>query len=62
MALSRWRERIWDRDYDPVTDLVPPKPLNSIFERLLDVERSLIARGLNLPVGGSLIVVARRGA
>jgi hypothetical protein len=38
-----------------------PGPLNGPFERLLDVERRLVVgRGVSLPAGGSLLVVASR--
>jgi SAM-dependent methyltransferase len=38
-----------------------PGPLNGPFERLLDAERQLVAgRGVSLPAGGSLLVIARR--
>jgi SAM-dependent methyltransferase len=60
MALSRWRERFSRRDYDAVADLVPPVPVNWLFERILDLERVLIKRGVSLPIGGSLVIVARR--
>jgi SAM-dependent methyltransferase len=61
MALSRWRERLFsNRTYDIASDLVPPAPLNWSFERLLDLERWLIGRGVSLPAGGSLLVLARR--
>jgi len=60
MALSRWRGRVSRRDYDPVADLVLPAPVNWLFELILDLERVLIKRGVDLPVGGSLVLVARR--
>jgi SAM-dependent methyltransferase len=60
MALSRWRERSSRREYDPVADLVPPEPANWLFERILGLERLLIKRGADLPMGGSLVIVARR--
>jgi SAM-dependent methyltransferase len=60
MALSRWQERIWHRERDSIADLVPPARVNSLFEQILDLERRLIGRGVSLPVGGSLVVVARR--
>lgn len=60
MALSRRRDRFSQKDYDPVADLVPPPPVNWLFERILDFERALIKRGVDLPVGGSLALVARR--
>jgi SAM-dependent methyltransferase len=45
--------------YDPVRELAPG-PLNGVFERVLDGERRLIARGVSFPFGGSLLVVGRR--
>jgi SAM-dependent methyltransferase len=60
MAASRWRERLFPRDYDLLADLVPPRPLNSVFEAMLGFEARLIDRGISLPFGGSLVVVARR--
>ncbi len=38
-----------------------PRYLNGLFERTLDLERKLIERGVSLPAGGSLLVVARKG-
>jgi len=49
-----------DAPYDLASELVPARPLNRLFELLLDGERIAIERGLSLPVGGSLLVVARR--
>jgi SAM-dependent methyltransferase len=60
MALSRWRGRNSKRDYDPVAELVPPQPLNRILEAVLNAECGLIRRGVNLPAGGSLVLVAKR--
>jgi len=38
-----------------------PRYLNVLFELTLDLEWKLIERGASLPVGGSLLVVARKG-
>ena len=59
MAASRVVERFLRRDYDPRAELVPGVA-NRPFERLLDGERRLIERGVSLPAGGSLLLVARR--
>lgn len=59
MIVSRAVRRMRRRPYDPVSEL-HPGPLNGVFERILDGERRLIERGLSLPAGGSLLVVARR--
>lgn len=60
LALSR----VVRRGAFEVEDLrrtLAPGRLNGPFERMLDAERWLIAdRGVSLPVGGSLVVVAMR--
>lgn len=40
--------------------LRPPRPVNVALERVLDLERRLIERGVSLPFGGSLLVAARK--
>jgi SAM-dependent methyltransferase len=59
MIVSRAVRRMRSKPYDPVAEL-HPGPLNGVFERILDGERHLIERGLSLPAGGSLLVVALR--
>lgn len=39
---------------------VAAQRVTAALERTLDLERALIARGIDFPVGGSLLVVARR--
>ncbi len=41
-------------------ELRPPALINAVLSRVLDVEQYFIQRGLDLPVGGSLLVVASR--
>jgi SAM-dependent methyltransferase len=60
MMLARWRQRRSSKPYDVVAELYPGKTLNRALEVLLDAEQALIRRGLNLPAGGSLALVARR--
>jgi SAM-dependent methyltransferase len=60
MALSRWRQRHSQRAYDPVGELLLPATVDRLLEVALDAERRLIRRGVNLPIGGSLVLVARR--
>lgn len=55
MALSRGLRR----RHDPVREL-EPGVLNPVFERILGLERRLIDRGVSLPFGGSLLLVARK--
>jgi SAM-dependent methyltransferase len=45
--------------YDTIAEL-RVSPANGLLERTLDAERLLIERGASLPVGSSLLVVARR--
>jgi len=60
MAASRWKQRYSRKVYDPVAELVPPRPVNRLLEAVLNVECALIGRGWDLPAGGSLALVARR--
>ena len=59
MVASRVTRRFLRRPYDPCAELVP-RLANGAFERVLDVERMIIERGVSLPAGGSLLLVARR--
>jgi hypothetical protein len=59
MVFSRALRRALRRPYDPVREL-EPGPLNPVFERILGAERRLIGRGISLPFGGSLLLVARK--
>jgi SAM-dependent methyltransferase len=61
MMASRWRQRHFGKPYDAAAELVPREPLNRILEIMLRLECSLIGRGVSLPVGGSLLLVGRRG-
>lgn len=58
MVAARAARSLSRRPFDPVADLEPGR-LNALFERVLDAERRLIERGVSLPVGGSLLLVAR---
>jgi SAM-dependent methyltransferase len=59
MIGSRLARKVFRRAYDPVAEL-DPGALNRVFESVLDGERKLIARGVSLPFGGTLILVGRR--
>jgi SAM-dependent methyltransferase len=61
MALSRRRRRTLGPDYDPRAELRQGPRLRAALEGVLGVERHLVARGVSLPAGGSLVLVARRG-
>lgn len=59
MAAARILERR-STAYDPLAEFKIPRALNAALERLTAVERVLIRGGMSLPVGGSLLVAARR--
>ncbi len=59
-VLSRaWGARDTDA-YDLESELKLPKPVDRFLETLMTAERSLLTRELSLPVGASLLLVARR--
>jgi hypothetical protein len=57
MALMRMFAHV--RRPDPSSELRATRA-DRVLERVLDVERALIARGHDLPLGGSLLMVAKR--
>lgn len=59
MALGRLMQRNPGR-YDPLAEFRLPVALRSAFRRVLAFEARLIRAGIDLPAGGSLLVVARR--
>ena len=60
MLLSRWRKRSKGRNFDPLDELRIGGLVNSALEAALDIERAFIRLGGSLPVGGSLLLVARK--
>jgi SAM-dependent methyltransferase len=48
------------RSYSLEREFGLPRWIDRMFERSLDLERAAISRGVSFPVGGSLLVVARR--
>ena len=60
LVLARLKQRFQKSEYDPNSELKINPLLNSALQRILDLERSTIRRGLSLPVGGSVLLVARR--
>ncbi len=59
MLASRLARRDVDK-FDPRAELAIPGPLNKALEAMLSLERVAIRSGLDLPAGGSRLVVARR--
>jgi SAM-dependent methyltransferase len=60
MTASRVLARRRDTaDCDPMAEFEIPSALNRAFEAVLGLERALIRAGVSLPVGGSLLLIAR---
>jgi len=59
MAAARLVQR-GGGEADLEKELCPPRPVSAVFEWALGRELELIARGVSLPAGGSLLLVARR--
>ena len=55
---SRWRPSA--AAFDPSAELRVPRAANSVLNAVQEFEWSLIRAGMSLPVGGSLLIVARR--
>jgi SAM-dependent methyltransferase len=60
MYRSRLAQRAPGASYDPLAELRIAPWLNWPLEQALSLERMLIRAGINLPAGGSLLVVATR--
>ena len=60
MFVSRLRQRGPIESFDPMTEYRCSPGLNALLERVLGLELALIRRGVSLPAGGTLLVVARR--
>ncbi len=60
MMISRLAGHNRREDYDPLAELRLKSWPNIVLEKVLDLERGLLKTGINLPAGGSLLVVARR--
>ena len=61
MAASRLRKQNI-ADYDPRQEYEIGRATNAVLEKMMDADRLLIRAGMNLPAGGSLLVIARRPA
>ncbi|MEW5857914.1 MAG: class I SAM-dependent methyltransferase [Cyanobacteriota bacterium] len=60
MLLSRSQQQRPKPDYDPLAELRIGGLANSILEKVLDFERSAIRLGLSFPLGGSLLLIAKK--
>jgi SAM-dependent methyltransferase len=60
MIISRLKKRQPDPEFDPASELRISGLINTILERVIDLERSMIRLGLSFPAGGSLLLIARK--
>ena len=61
MMISRlFQKKLDEKQLDPLAELKISPWLNSLFYQLLSAERMLIKSGINFPVGGSRLVVAKK--
>lgn len=63
MVVSRLFDRVQARSTDPAADftsrVAPPALVNTICDWVMRVDEAVLKTGLTLPVGGSLLAVAR---
>lgn len=61
MMIARFRQKkMSDKEFDASAELKISPWLNTLFLRILCAELALIKRGINLPFGGSRLVVAQK--
>jgi SAM-dependent methyltransferase len=60
MLMSRVRARRVGDSYDPLDEIRIARWLNALLGGVLSVERAMLGRGVTLPAGGSLLLVAER--
>jgi len=58
MIISRLKKRNPALEYDPMSELKINPLINTLFEKVLDLERWMILLGLSFPAGGSLLLIA----
>jgi ubiquinone/menaquinone biosynthesis C-methylase UbiE len=60
MIISRLKKRDLNSEFDPTSELKINGSINTVLEKILDLERSLIRKGISFPAGGSLLLIARK--
>jgi SAM-dependent methyltransferase len=60
LLVSRFLRRTGGASFDPLAELRLGPRRNALLEKVLDLERALLATGLRLPAGGSLLLVGRK--
>jgi SAM-dependent methyltransferase len=61
MMISRLKDRRSDLAFDPMSEFKISSLMNTLLEKMLGFERFFIRLGLSMPIGGSLLLVARKG-
>ena len=62
MLISRLKNKHSSGTYDPMSEIKINHLMNSLFIKILDFERLIIKFGLSFPVGGSLLLIARKSS
>jgi len=60
MYLARRRKREGGKKFDPADELRIGGITNAMLKAVLDIEIALVRAGLNLPAGGSLVMIASK--
>jgi len=60
MLLSRMKRQLSSDRFDPLDELGIGRIKNAVLENILNVERAFIKHGCSFPVGGSLLMIAKR--
>jgi len=60
MILSRLSQPKNKTNFDPFAEFKINKSLNFILEKILNFERLLIKYNINFPMGGSLLMIAKK--
>jgi SAM-dependent methyltransferase len=61
MMISRFlHKKVTDKKFDAAAELKISPWLNALFSRMLGAELAVIRRGIDFPIGGSRLVVARK--
>lgn len=55
-----FRSKSNEKNHDLFSEFKIPYMINGFFEKILNLERLLIQKGISLPVGGSLLLVAKK--
>jgi SAM-dependent methyltransferase len=62
MLVARLKQRPANREFDPAAEFRLSAPANYFLERIMNIERTMIRLGVAFPVGGSLLLVAKKPA